>query len=661
MALTLPPDFLSQDEDSWRTAAQKALKGAPFERLTGRTDDGLAVEPIYRGRRDVQSRKGRPAGRPWTVCQRVDLPEPAESNRQILDDLDGGAGSLELVFATSTLTSDGTGIHIDTLADMERLLDGVYADLIQLRINGGYESPALVALLMTALKEAGVDPAVLAVNVGYDPLGWLASHGRMRAFDDVQIMRALDGAYALEDMGCTARMFEADGRIWHKGGASQAQELACAMAAAIEYLRIPDSVARVPEKWHERIGFALTAEADQLGTIAKARAARRLWASILDACGLPQAPMFLHMQTSFRMLTAKDPWVNLLRNTVAAFSAGIGGADSIAVLPHTSAAGLPDAFARRLARNTQSILLEESNLYRVADPAAGSGAIESRTERLIGAAWKMLQEIEAAGGLCKALQAGIVQSQIKASREQRMLDVARRKRSLTGVSEFPDLMEKPVKVLGTIPDDIEGLLDQLHLPDAGTKGQRFHARMDAFRTGAKIGQVIRSTHQDDPNVTCETLVFERLSERYETIRDQVEALPRRGATVFLACLGSLADYTARATWVANAFAAGGFDTLLVETTSEPQSLAAEFQRSEARVACLVSSDAVYEQHAVTAAAALRAAGADCIYMAGRPGVAETADKQADIDKHIYMGCNLLELLQELAVLSGAAEQGRQTA
>ena len=208
----------------------------------------------------------------------------------------------------------------------------------------------------------------------------------------------------------------ADGRIIHNAGGSEAQELAFALASAVAYLRALEAGGHALDAARRMIYFRLAADADQFLTLAKFRAVRRLWARVEEACGLAPEPVFVAAETAWRMMTRRDPWVNVLRTTMAVFAAGLGGADSIAVFPFTAALGLPDAFARRLARNTQLILLEESSLAKVADPAAGSGGIEDITDRLCEAAWALFQEIEATGGTAAALEAGLIQDKVAAVR-----------------------------------------------------------------------------------------------------------------------------------------------------------------------------------------------------------------------------------------------------
>ena len=243
----------------------------------------------------------------------------------------------------------------------------------------------------------------------------------------------------------------ADGRIIHNAGGSEAQELSFVIASAVEYLRALETSGLPLDTARDMIYFRLSADADEFLTIAKFRALRKLWARIEEACALAPKPAYVAAETAWRMMTRRDPYVNMLRTTIAITAAGVGSADSIVALPHTAALGLPDAFARRIVRNTQLILLEESNLARVADPAAGSGAIEDLTQKLCSAAWTMFQEIENAGGAWAALEARLIQTKVAAVRTERQQAVARRKDALTGTSDYPNLDEAPATVLGVAP------------------------------------------------------------------------------------------------------------------------------------------------------------------------------------------------------------------
>jgi methylmalonyl-CoA mutase len=355
------------------------------------------------------------------------------------------------------------------------------------------------------------------------------------------------------------------------------------------------------------IQMRLAADADQFLTIAKFRALRKLWARIEAACALTPAPIFIGAETAWRMLTRRDAYVNMLRATIAVVAAGLGGADAVAVLPFTMALGLPDPFARRIARNTQLVLLEESNLAKVSDPAAGSGGIEDLTEQLGRAAWALFQEIERAGGAWAALEQGQIQQKVAATRAEHEKAVARRKDALTGTSDFPDLAEAPIAVLDVRPVAAPPMVAA---------------------------------------VTLEPLPAIRLAEPFEALRDASDRMLAQSGTrpkVFLANLGKLADFTARASFAKNFFEVGGIEAVTSDGFASRDEMAAAFKASGAKLACLCSSDTVYAGEAVDAARALTAAGAR-VLLAGRPGEHERAQRAAGVEGFIFVGCDVLATL-----------------
>jgi len=646
-SFTAPDHFFAADEQAWWSAVDRALKGAPRQKLFSATDDGLEIAPLYERRTDTPARALREAQADWSVVQRIDIPDPGRANAQILEDLEGGASGLDLVFARAA-AAYGNGIQIDDLAGLETLLKDVQLNLIDLRFEAGRENIEVLALLLAYLEKHKIDPAGVNLTAGFDPYGWIAVNGVALTDMENAFRHFRDAIVSVHAFGSPVRMMKADGRIWHESGATHAQELALVLASATAHLRMLEGTVLEPDVWADRISLSLVAEADQIGTIAKARAIRALWSSVLDGAGLPQTKMPLNMSTSYRILTRRDPWVNLLRNTVAVFAAGIGGADSICALPHTLAVGLPDSFARRLARNTQSILLEESNLAKVADPAAGSGAIEDRTDMLCESAWAFFQEIEAAGGLMDALRQGLVQERIATARDERSQTVARRKRPITGVSEFPDLTEKQVSVLAREDADLAGLSSSPQaLPEPGD-GERFTALRMLALDGRPLQDLGMRLDQLPRDTSLKTLVTGRLSEPFEALRTKADDFERDTAVapkIFLATLGTLAQFTARATWTANAFAAGGLQPVGTGVHENLDDLIRAFQDSGAVLACLVSSDEVYEEQAAAAAKALKGAGARHLWLAGRPGEQEAAFAGAGIDSYLFAGCDLLALLE----------------
>lgn len=360
--LTLAGEFPAVNRAEWMKRVEAVLKGASFEeKLVHTSADGIRLEPVYGQIAAPRAARARQA--PWTVFQRADHPDAARANELALDDLSNGATGLVLV-TKDAATARGYGIDPARLA---RVLQGVHLHAIALRIEGG-ASMALASLIATQ----PIDPERLDISFA------LASPA-----DAAELAR----------LGYAGPYMEADGRAWHERGATEAQELGATLAAAVATMRALDGLNDV--HLSRAVGITLAASQDMFATLAKFRAMRLMWRRVLQACGLPDAPLRLHAETSWRMMSVKDPHTNILRATAAVFGAGLGGADSIAVLPFSLAQGLPNAFARRVARNVQTVLAEESNLWRVADPASGAGYIETFTQGLCEAAWKVFQAAEA--------------------------------------------------------------------------------------------------------------------------------------------------------------------------------------------------------------------------------------------------------------------------
>jgi len=606
----LAAEFPRTTQAEWRKLVDAALKGAAFDkRLVTYTYDGLRVEPLYGRAAEVKPLAGRAPGTAWALMQRVDHPDPSAANVQALQDLENGAAGLCLVFAGAP-AARGYGVVANDTATLDRALSGVMLDLIPLRIETSPFAGRPVANLMMELVDARkLDPAKLTVDFGLDPIGDMARTGSAllpwpelsaRAGATAKDVRAkgFDNAYLLR----------ADGRAVHEAGGSEVQELAFTLATGVAYLRLLETNGFTLEQARLQISFLMAADADEFSTIAKFRALRKLWAHIEQACGVKPQPAFVSAETAWRMTTRRDPYVNMLRATIAVTAAGVGGANAISVLPFTAALGLPDPFARRAARNTQLILLEESNLFRVSDPAAGSGSIEALTTQMSQAAWTLFQEIEAAGGAATALEQGLIQKKIAATRAAREAATARRKDAITGTSDYPNLGELPVAVL------------------------------DVPRPAVPAPKAA---------ITFEALPQIRLAEPFEALRDASDrTLAKTGARpkVFLANLGKLPDFTARATFARNFYEAGGIEALSNDGFKDQAAMIAAFRASGAKLACLCSSDKVYAREAATAARAIAAAGA-IVHLAGRPGEHEADWRQAGITSFIYVGCDVVSTLQ----------------
>ncbi|MFF3580958.1 methylmalonyl-CoA mutase family protein [Streptomyces mirabilis] len=583
--LSLAAEFPDATHEQWQRLVEgvlrksgKEVSGAAAEDALSTTlEDGLRARPLYTADDSAPDpglpgfapfvRGGRPEGNTlggWDVRQQ----HTAADGAAVLADLENGVTSLWLVAGAG-------GIAVSSLG---RVLDGVYLDLAPVVLDAGREVDPAARELLRLYQERGVAKEAARGNLGADPLGHEARTGD-GGFDFAPVA-ALAGLCAEEYPGL--RALTVDALPYHEAGGSAAQELGSSLATGVAYLRELTEAGLSVQQAAAQLEFRYAATADQFLTIAKFRAARRLWARVTEVCGTPVGQV-QHAVTSPVMMSRRDPWVNMLRTTVATLAAGVGGADAVTVLPFDHALGLPDAFARRIARNTSTILVEESHLSRVIDPAGGSWYVERLTDELAHAGWEFFQWIEREGGQAAALRSGRLGQELAGTWEARSAKLAKRREPVTGVSEFPNLAERLVeRVPAPVP------------PSGGLPRVR----------------------RDE--------AFEALRARSDAHLAATGSRPR----IFLAALGPAAAHTARLTFASNLFQAGGI---------EPVTSGA-FEDSGANEVCLCSSDTLYEERAAKVAGELKATGAGHVFLAGRPG------QYSDVDAYVFAGCDAVAVL-----------------
>ncbi len=597
--------FPAHTQADWRKVAEAALKGASLDTLVVKTADDITLRPLYPRQTGARAMRGEAGA--WKVLARLDHPQAGDANAQAQEDLANGADGLEVVFA-GAVGAHGFGLGQWDAASLDRAFDGVaFDERARVELDLGPDGQAQAEAFAGLVTRSGANLADTRIAFGLDPLGLRARSGRVERPWSNEALRLVDTVAKLSGQGFGGPFVVADGRLIHDAGGTAAQELAFAIGAGVTYLRA------LGESEASAIGFRLAADADEFVTLAKFRALRLLWARVLEACSLPNLPARVHASSAWRMMSARDPYINVLRTTLAAFSAGLGGADSVALLPFSQAIGLPDAFARRLARNTQLVELRESRLGFVADPAAGAGAFEALTEALCAKAWGLFQSFEAQGGLPVALTTGEFQRTVAASAAALMRNVARLKAPITGVSAHPDLHEASIPVLPDTPTELR------------FEGESFAPALAPIR----------------------------LTEPFERLRNSADRLPAK-PIMFLAAMGPLAQHTRCVSFAHEFFAAGGIATIADPGASEASQAAARFQASGAREVCICGSDEAYRHHAAGFASALKRAGAHHVMLAGRPGENEAAWRAAGVNDFIFAGCDAVAALTEALRVAGAA-------
>lgn len=443
--LVLAAEFPAASREDWRALVAKimAKSGAPFpadapeQALASRTADGIEISPLYdplpppglpgiapfvRGRTPQGNRAG------WDVRARQGHPDPKIANEQIVEDLAGGATSIWLAVGSAGVPA----------ADLPAVLDEVLLDLVAVDLDAGAQAGPVAEAFLALAAERGVAPEDITACLGLNPIGEFARTGSDKGlnrglFELAAIATTADRGYPGVRAAC------ADALVFHEAGATDAQELGASLALGVAYARFIADRGLTPDRALGQVQFRYAATADQFATIAKLRAARRCWARVAELAAVtgPSAGQLQHAVTSWPMTTRQDPWTNLLRSTVACFGACVGGADAVTVLPFDAALGLPDPLARRIARNTPTLLVEEAHIAAVVDPAGGSGFVETLTEELARVAWALFTDIETRGGIAAVLRSGWLAEQIGAAREARLTAISAGEETVLGVNAFP--------------------------------------------------------------------------------------------------------------------------------------------------------------------------------------------------------------------------------
>jgi methylmalonyl-CoA mutase len=675
--------------DDWRKIAEASLKGKPLEKLTVRTHEGIEVPPLASAG-DVSADPGYPGQQPfvrgrtafgpgpegWEVCQRLGHPDPEVAARWAAEDLERGAGSMWVVFDRITRAADdstdggqGDGVRVSNLSDLAPFFD--HADLAATPVHlapGGAFAP-LAAILVAAARAHDISPGQLHGSLDADPIGALATDGFLFAGLDGSMALLADLVAWTDRHAPGLRAITVSTLPYNLAGATAVQELAFALATAVDTLRSLSDHGIPPQTACRHVGFRHGMGRDLFMDTAKLRATRRLWARAVDLCGVDEhgrgAP--IHAVASPRVLTTRDPWVNILRTTVGAFAASVGGADILTVLPFDAAIGQPDELARRLAANAQTILREESHLGRVIDPGGGSWYLEKLTNELAEAAWAGFQAIEAAGGMAAALLDGSIATELDRSRSERERALATGHDPITGVSSYPNLGESPVdRPVDPVPPDAgssgEGPAAELArlftaANEIGGDGSVIEFAIEAATAGATVAQLAAALRATRQPVAADPLPAHRDAEIFERLRDASDLrLEDEGCRprIFLANMGAIPAHKPRATFAVNFFEAGGIETIGNDGFATADEAAGAFAVSQTEMAVICSSDSLYPEVVPELARALVERGARTVLLAGRPGEYERSWRDAGVTGFIYAGCDqyrmLADLLREEGVL-----------
>ncbi len=696
---TIRDEFPPVDYDRWRELVEADLKGVPFEKkLVTHTYEGIDIRPIYApkdfpGGSDPHGFPGtapfvRGSSALGTTITGIDLrqehahPDLETTNQAILADLAGGVTSLllrldptscdgrDVDLANTTDPASQDGLLAYSVDDLDVALDDVHLEMIGVALESGAAFLPAAVLLAALWQRRGIAPAQARGAFNADPFAVLAREGELPQSPEAALLLLGDLAQWTSQHCSHVTSVAIDTSPYHLAGATAAQDLAFGLATGVAYLRAMTDVGLDVDAAIGQILLRMSLGTHHFLAIAKLRAARRLWGQVVEACGGSEsaAAPKIHARTSDRVLTRRDPYVNILRNSVSAFAACVGGAEVVTSVPFDQTVGLPDELSRRVARNTLHIIQEEAHLHRVIDPAGGSWFLETVTDQLAEEAWSIFQEVERQGGMLAALQSGWVAAQIDFAYSPRAKDIARRKEGITGVSEFPNIAEQHLSrtpldhsaLRSAASDRVQNARKPSKPPlEFASAESKTAAAAGAAAAGATIGQLATGLDFHTSLVQIEPLEARSFAEPFEELRDatdQWQATQGRRPRVFLANMGPVAHHTARASYAKNFFEAGGFEVATNDGFQQDvAAAAAAFRESGASIGVICSSDKLYPDLVPKIAGELRAAGARSVVLAGHPGDMQAAWSDAGVDRFIYMKCDVLatlrEMLQEEGVLT----------
>ena len=606
-------DFPSVSTDAWMEKVTADLKGADFEKkLVWRTNEGFNVRPFYR-REDLEGlrqmdalpgefpylRGNRKNDNSWLIRQDIRVEEPAEANAKALDILNRGVDALGFSIKAKQLDE----------AYLETLLKDIKADCVELNFSTCQGHVVeLVQLLVAYFKKHGYDLSKLRGSIAYDPLGKMLSKGKERTVIVETGKKLIEASAEL----CGYQVLGVDASILCDAGAYIYQELGYALAWGNEYMQVLTEAGVPAPQVAKNIKFNFGVSSNYFMEIAKFRAARMLWADIVEQYLGPDdckcaARMHIHAITSRFNLTLFDSYVNLLRTQTEAMSAALAGVESMTVLPFDAVYAEPNEFSERLARNQQLLLREESHFDKVVDPAGGSYYIENLTASIAAQAWKLFLAVEDEGGFYAAVKAGKVQEAVNASNRARHEAVARRKEILLGTNQYPNFIERA----------------------EGKQPLSGHC-------------CCGGGHEHSCEKDCPSLDASRAASEFEALRLETEASGKR-PKAFMLTIGNLAMRQARAQFSCNFLACAGYEVIDNLGFASVQEGIDAALAAQADIVVLCSSDDEYAQYAIPAYQAL--AGRAMFIVAGAPACMDEL-KAAGIENFIHVRVNVLQTLKE---------------
>lgn len=701
-------EFPFPTEDQWKETAEQSLKGKSLSTLMTKTYEGIELKPLY-VRKDleglshlndlpgegsyVRGTGHLPEGsNAWDIAQEITGRSPQSFNDALIRDLQSGQTMINLVVDEATKRGydsdqvDGewvglNGIPLSSLADLETALANIDLGKNRLYMQTGISTLPLFASLIASLKKQNIKIQDLQAYIGLDPIGTVATTGNVQLGMKRLYNTMADLIRWSNENTPKVKTIYVQGEAYHNAGASATEELAYSLATGVEY--ISEMLARGLEidQIAKQIYFSFAVGSNVFMEIAKLRAARLLWSKIVASFGgnKESQKMYIHARTSSWTKTVYDPYVNMLRTTTEAFAGAIGGADSMHVSPFDEAIRPSDSFSRRIARNTQIILQQESYLNQIIDPAGGSWYVEALTDAVAKKSWEFFQEVEKNGGMYEALNSGVVQQQISETASKKKANVEGRKDRIVGTNMYPNLEEKPLQVREMTEDFETARIDQLKTLKSTSRENMMKALeqiktalfnnenlvplfIAAAEQGATVGEMTAVLAENCKGGHCKGAQLNKLSsyrraEGFEQLRNAADHYKKANGLypqIFFANLGPIPKHKARADFASGFFAAGGFEAVTNNGFSTAKEAIAATITSGVDMVIICGTDEQYQEYVPAIASELKAKNPNMyIMVAGKPtSEHEEQYSNAGVDEYIHVKSNCYQTLARLQERKG---------
>jgi methylmalonyl-CoA mutase len=706
--LNIKEDFDSPSVAEWKTIVEKDLKGASFEKkLVTKTYEGIDLQPIYT-KTDIENlphlnslpgegnfvRGNNEAGylqNSWKISQEIPLGDAEEFNNALRSDLERGQDSINILLDMPTMLGQDSdyaqsgevgknGLAISALKSISRALEGIDLNKYPININAGFSSLPLIMLLQAHLKNQGVDVKNIQGSFDADPVGFYAKYGKLPISLNDTLNELAASVKWTESSTVNLKTICINGNIYHEAGASAAQELAIILATASFYFNELKSKGLNADQIARSTKLVMGIGPNYFMEVAKFRAARILWKNLSNAFGVDEklSKVFIHGRTSKFNQSVYDPYVNMLRTTTESFAAIVGGVDSLHSNFFDESIRVPDNFSRRIARNTQIVLKEESHLNQLIDPAGGSFYVEKLTDELAKAAWKQFQEIEANGGIIECLGNGFLQNKIDDVNKLRESDLRKRKSVIVGTNMYSNMkeekLEKRRQELDKLYNTRKEYLQNYRVSGGNAKHvsilEKLNKLMDinsddlvqtgtnAYLEGATLGEVSKSLRAGmEESKEINPIKTFRLAEIFEELRDaslNYKTKNGNAPKVFMVNMGPVKQHKPRADFSTGLFEVGGFDVISPAGFNSTDEAVKSAIESGAKIFVICSTDDTYLELVPPLVKGVKSKLPDAsIVLAGYPKDQIDEHKKSGVDEFIYLGCDVYDILSKSLKKIGA--------